>query len=398
MGSHSLPPKPFHPGFFAVPMKPMVPLFAALGAVAFLFLFFASAYTVSETEQVIVTQFGQPVGSAVNSRIEDNEAGLHFKTPFIQDVHRFEKRVLEWDGPSDSMSTREKLTIVVNAFARWRISDPLKYYQSLRDERSALSRITDIVGSATRGVVARHDLVEVIRSDKSRELKTEELNLQGMPTPTQLPLIKKGRSLLEQEVLAVAAEGGKPWGIEILEVQFKRINYNPAVSDKIYDRMTSERMQIAERFRSEGEGEAAKILGRKEKDLREIESEAYRTVQLLQGEADAKATEIYAAAYSASPAAADFYKFLKTLETYKATLGKDSTLILSTDSDFFKYLKKMAPDGPEVAPAPASAPSPGPAPVRAAPPTPAAAPAPTPAPAPAPAATPEGAPATPPAP
>jgi membrane protease subunit HflC len=373
-------------------MKPMVPLFAALGAVAFLFLFFASAYTVSETEQVIITQFGQPVGGAVNSRVEENEAGLHFKTPFIQDVHRFEKRVLEWDGPSDSMSTREKLTIVVNAFARWRISDPLKYYQSLRDERSALSRITDIVGSATRGVVARHDLVEVIRSDKSRELKTEELNLQGMPTPTQLPLIKKGRSLLEQEVLTVAAEGGKPWGIEILEVQFKRINYNPAVSDKIYDRMTSERMQIAERFRSEGEGEAAKILGRKEKDLRQIESEAYRTVQLLQGEADAKATEIYAAAYSASPAAADFYKFLKTLETYKATLGKDSTLILSTDSDFFKYLKKMAPDSPELAPAPAPTPAPRPAqvPVRAAPPAP--------APNPAPAAPDEAPPATPPAP
>jgi membrane protease subunit HflC len=358
-------------------MKGPIFLLAFAGAILLLFLFSTAAYTVGETEQVIITQFGQPVGGAINNRLEKNEAGLRFKTPFIQQVHRFEKRILEWDGPSDPMSTREKLTIVVNAFARWRISDPLKYYQSLRDEHSALSRITDIVGSATRGVVAKHDLVEVVRNDKSRRVKVEELTVQGLPAITQLPTIQYGRSVLEKEVLAAAAESAKRWGIEILEVQFKRINYNPAVSDKIYDRMTSERMQIAERFRSEGEGEAAKIIGRKEKDLRQIESDAYRKVQTIQGDADAQATEIYAQAYNTSASAADFYQYLKTLETYKTALGKDSTLIMTTESDFFKFMKSMNPKPAEGTPAPARAP------VRTPAPTPAPVPAPSPAPAPA---------------
>lgn len=371
-------------------MKASIFILSLAGAVLLLFLFSVSAYTVGETEQVIITQFGQPVGGAINNQLEKNEAGLHFKTPFVQDVHRFEKRILEWDGPSDPMSTREKLTIVVNAFARWRIADPLKYYQSLRDERSALSRITDIVGSATRGVVAKHDLVEVVRNNKTRTLKTEKMSDLGEPVfvATQLPAIQYGRSVLEKEVLAVSAESAKRWGIEILEVQFKRINYNPAVSDKIYDRMTSERTQIAERFRSEGQGEAAKIIGRKEKDLREIESSAYRRVQEIQGEADAKATEIYAQAYNTSASAAQLYQFVKTLETYKTTLGRDSTLILTTDSDFFKYLKSMNPERkteasvtPAVKPAqakssPAPAVVPAPAPVPTPPPASAPAPAP----------------------
>ncbi|WP_038165105.1 protease modulator HflC [Verrucomicrobium sp. BvORR106] len=367
-------------------MKASIYILSLAGAVLLLFLFSISAYSVGETEQIIITQFGEPVGGAVNNRLEKNEAGLHFKAPFIQQVHRFEKRILEWDGPSDSMSTREKLTVVVNAFARWRIADPLRYYQSLRDERSALSRITDIVGSATRGVVAKHDLVEVVRSDKTRKVEVEKLSVQGIAVVTQLPAIQYGRSVLEKEVLAAAAESAKAWGIEILEVQFKRINYNPAVSDKIYDRMTSERMQIAERFRSEGEGEAAKIIGRKEKDLREIESSAYRKVQEIQGEADAKATEIYAQAYNTSTSAAQLYQFVKTLETYKTTLGRDSTLILTTDSDFFKYLKSMNPEGkteatatPAVKPAQAKA---TPAPVVVPAPAPVSTPAPTSAPVP----------------
>ncbi|HSJ04469.1 MAG: protease modulator HflC [Verrucomicrobium sp.] len=326
-------------------MKTALPVLAALAAVVAFIVFSASAYTVGETEQVIITQFGEPVGSAINNRLENNEAGLHFKSPFVQQVHRFEKRILEWDGPSDSMSTREKLTIIVDAFARWRIADPLKYYQSLRDERSALSRITDIVGSATRGVVAKHDLVEVVRNDKTRTDKDLPKPGQGQDQTvvTQLRSIQYGRTVLEKEVLAVSAESARRWGIEILDVQFKRINYNPSVSDKIYDRMTSERLQIAERFRSEGEGEAAKILGRKERDLREIESAAYRKVQEIQGEADAEATSIYAQAYNISAEAADFYQFVKTMETYKTALGTDSTLILTTGSDFFKYLKNMHP-------------------------------------------------------
>lgn len=363
-------------------MKSTTVILALLGAVLALFLFSVSAYSVSETEQVIITQFGQPVGGAINNRLEENEAGLHFKVPFVQQVNRFEKRILSWDGPSDSMSTREKLTIVVDAFARWRIEDPLKYYQSLRDERGALSRITDIVGSATRGVVAKHDLVEVVRSDKTRKLKLEQMTDLGEPVvaTTQLPPIQFGRSVLEQEILTVAAQSAKRWGIEILDVQLKRVNYNPAVSEKIHERMISERMQIAERYRSEGAGEAAKILGRKEKELREIESDAYRKVQQIQGEADAKATEIYAQAYNSSPSAAGFYEFLKTIETYKTALGKDSTLILTTESDFFKYLKSMnLPAGQATPKPPQPAPArPAPAPVSAAP---APAPAPTPSPA-----------------
>jgi membrane protease subunit HflC len=240
------------------------------------------------------------------------------------------------------MTTRDKLFVVVDTFARWRIADPLKYFQSLRDERSALSRLDDIIGSETRNVVARHDLIEVVRSDKDR--KPERDAVLGDAAVGGLPPIRFGREALEKEILAAATQKVGIWGIELLDVRVKRINYKSGVIEKIYDRMMSERLQIAERFRSEGAGEAAKIEGRKEKDLRRIESEAYRTVQELQGKADAQASEIYARAYTASPQAADFYAFMKTLDTYKATLGRDSTLILTTDSDLFKLLKRVAPE------------------------------------------------------
>lgn len=351
-------------------MKPIHVLIAAgffLAAV----LFLSSAYTVGEQEQVIITQFGKPVGEAINSDPEKTEAGLHFKTPFIQEVNRFEKRILQWDGPSTPMSTKEKQTIVVNAFARWRISDPLKYFQILRDERSALSRLNDTVGNAVRSVVARHDLVEVIRTDKTRKVTKQEAAAVPAPSPTAapapvliaaaapgtLPKIQFGRELLEKQVLEQASAAVERWGIKLLDVRFKRINYNPTVSEKIHERMISERMQIAESFRSDGAGEAAKIDGRRQKELNQIESEAYRTIQELRGKADAQATEIYARAYSTSPVAPDFYQFLKTLETYKTTLGNDTTVILTTESDFFKYLKHVDGGTPKPAPAPAPAPA-----------------------------------------
>ncbi|NCA11149.1 protease modulator HflC [bacterium] len=318
--------------------SPVGGFFALLAAIAI----FGCAYTVDQTEQVVLTQFGRPIGEPINAATSRSGAGLHFKLPFVQTANRFEKRILEWDGPPGEMTTRDKLFVVVDTFARWRIADPLKYFQSLRDERSALSRLDDIIGSETRNVVARHDLIEVVRSDKDR--KPERDAVLGDAAAGGLPPIRFGREALEKEILAAATQKVGIWGIELLDVRVKRINYKSGVIEKIYDRMMSERLQIAERFRSEGAGEAAKIAGRKERDLRRIESEAYRTVQELQGKADAQASEIYARAYTASPQAADFYAFTKTLDTYKSTLGRDSTLILTTDSDLFKLLKQVAPE------------------------------------------------------
>ncbi len=316
------------------------PLGAFLAVLAAIGLF-GCAYTVDQTEQVVLTQFGRPIGEPINAAASRSGAGLHFKLPFVQTANRFEKRILEWDGPPGEMTTRDKLFVVVDTFARWRIADPLKYFQSLRDERSALSRLDDIIGSETRNVVARHDLIELVRSDKDR--KPERDAALADAGAGGLPPIRFGREALEKEILAAAMQKVGIWGIELLDVRVKRINYKSGVIEKIYDRMMSERLQIAERFRSEGAGEAAKIQGRKEKDLRRIESEAYRKVQELTGAADAKASEIYARAYTASPLAADFYAFTKTLDTYRETLGRDSTLILTTESDLFRLLKEVEP-------------------------------------------------------
>ena len=316
--------------------SPLGGLLAVVAAIAI----FGCAYTVDQTEQVVLTQFGRPIGEPINAVGSAAGAGLHFKLPFVQTANRFEKRILEWDGPPGEMTTRDKLFVVVDTFARWRIADPLKYFQSLRDERSALSRLDDIIGSETRNVIARHDLIEVVRSDKDRVPDQDKALGEAGATVGTLPPIRFGREALEKEILAAAMQKVGIWGIELLDVRVKRINYKAGVIEKIYDRMISERLQIAERFRSEGAGEAAKIEGRKERDLRKIESDAYRKVQEIQGTADAKASEIYARAYTSSPDAANFYTFVKTLDTYKATLGRDSTLILTTDSDLFRLLKQ----------------------------------------------------------
>lgn len=301
----------------------------------------SSAYTVSQTEQVFITEFGKPVGSPINADPAKNEAGLHWKKPFIQQVNRIEKRMLEWDGPATEMPTRDKLYISVDNFARWRISDPRTYFEKLRDERSALSRLDDIIGSETRNVIASHDLIEVIRSDKNRKPVRDPSLTTGNSNLGVLPPIQFGRNQLDQQILKAAQPKVKAWGIELIDVRFKRINYKPGVIEKIYARMASERQQIADRFRSEGAGEAAKILGRKERDLLQIESEAYRKEQEIKGKADAQATGIYATAYNSSPSAADFYQFVKTLETYKKTLGKDTTTIFTSDSDLFRLFKHV---------------------------------------------------------
>jgi membrane protease subunit HflC len=314
-----------------------------LAAVVLALVLAASAYTVDEAEQVVVTQFGRPVGRPVNAAGAPGGAGLHFKLPLVQTVNRFDKRILEWDGPPGEMTTRDKLYIVVDNFARWRIIDPLKYFQSLRDERSALSRLDDIIGSEVRNVVARHDLIELVRSDRTRAPEKDPTLEEAGGSVNVLPPIRLGRLALEREILAAASQKVGIWGIELLDVRVKRLNYKAGVIEKIYDRMKSERLQIAERFRSEGAGEAAKIDGRREKELQEIESGAYRKVQEIMGDADATASAIYSEAYAASPAASEFYRFTRTLETWRQTLGSDTTLVLTTDSDLFRLLKGIDP-------------------------------------------------------
>jgi membrane protease subunit HflC len=293
-------------------------------------------YVLEETEQAIITQFGKPVGEPVT------QAGPHFKVPFTQQVNRIHKQVLEWDGQRSEMPTRDKLYISVDAFARWRIVKPLEYFRRLRDERSAQSRLDDILGSETRNAVAKHDLIEVIRTTKGRKPERDEMLAQGDEGSGNigvLPDINKGRNAIEAEIRDAAKVKLAELGIELLDIRFKRINYNPSVVEKIYERMISERQQIASRFRSEGEGEAAKIMGDRERDLSVIESEAYKRVQEIRGEADAKATSIYAAAYSTTPEARALYAFLKTLDTYKKVVNESDTYVVSTESELFRFLR-----------------------------------------------------------
>jgi modulator of FtsH protease HflC len=320
-------------------MKPRGCLLLLIAPLAILLLFavLGSFYAVDQTEQVIITQFGKPVGDPIT------DPGLHFKLPLVQTISRIDKRFLEWDGAPVAIPTRDKTYIHVDTFARWRINDPKTYFVRLHDERSAQSRLEDILGSETRNAIAKHDLIEIVRTDKNRKPLRDE-NLKNVPTGVGtigvLPPIQFGRLKIEEEIKAAAAAKLAEFGIELLDLRLKRVNYNPDVLDRIYQRMISERRQIAQRFRSEGEGEAARIAGQKERDLNEIQSTAYRQVQQIRGQADAKATEIYAHAYTQNPQAAEFYGFLKSMETYRKVLTKDSTLLLSTDSDLFGLLKR----------------------------------------------------------
>ena len=289
-----------------------------------------TVYTVKEGQQVILTQFGKPIGKAID------EAGLHFKLPFIVKVNVIEKRVLSWDGKSVPMPTRDKTYIQVDTFARWKISNPLEYFESLRDERRALSRLDDILGSVTRNAVAKHDLLEVVRSTKDR--KPERTDLLTEKEAVFEP-IKIGRREIEKNVFEIAKTKLDGTGIELLDLRFKRINYNQSVERQIYEQMISERQKIAERFRSEGAGEAARTMGKMEREVKRIESEAYLKIQSILGEADAESTRIYAEAYGGTPERESFYEFVKTLEAYDKILDENTTVIFSTDSDLFKLLK-----------------------------------------------------------
>jgi membrane protease subunit HflC len=287
-----------------------------------------AVYIVSETDQVIVTQFGQPKGGAVTT------AGMHFKAPFIQKTHFFDKRWLEWDGDPNQIPTKDKKYIWVDTYCRWRISDPLVFFQRVRDERGAHSRLDDIVDGETRNAVANFDLIEIVRTSNRDFEMTEDaalLDFSGV-----VGKIQTGRDKLAKIILENAARIAHEFGVELRDVQIKRVNYVDEVQRKVFDRMISERKRIASKYRSEGDGKSAEIRGQKERELKRIVSEAYRKAQEVKGKADAEATKIYALAYNLDP---EFYQFLKTLETYRAALEKDTWLILSTDSEFFKYLK-----------------------------------------------------------
>jgi membrane protease subunit HflC len=312
-------------------------LLAVFGVILLFRAVLGCFYAVHQTEQVIVTQFGKPVDEPTT------DPGLHFKLPFIQEVNRIDKRFLEWDGLPVAIPTRDKTYIHVDTYARWRIEDPKTYFVRLHDERSAQSRLEDILGSETRNAIAKHDLIEIVRTDKDRKPMVDEslkVGPVGIGTIGVLPPIAYGRLKIEAEIKTAAEVKLAEFGVQLLDLRLRRVNYNPDVLDRIYQRMISERRQIAQRFRSEGEGEAARIAGNKERDLNEIQSTAYRKVQEIRGQADAKATEIYARAYTQNAQAAEFYAFLKSMETYRKVLTKDSTLVLSTDSDLFNLLKR----------------------------------------------------------
>lgn len=286
-------------------------------------------YTVSETEQVILTQFGKPVGKPVS------DAGLHFKVPFIQKANYFERRWLEWDGDANQVPTRDKKFIWVDAYARWRVEDPLLYFQSVRDERGAQTRLDDILDGATRKSIAQWDLIEIVRST-SRELDRSVGSDVGDEGDSWITNIKQGRHEITREILAQASGVARNYGIELVDVRIKRVNYVDEVLKKVYERMISERRRIAEKSLSEGEGRAAEIRGQKERELKRVRSGAYREAQEIIGRADAEATRIYAETYGRAP---EFYAFLETLESYEATIDKNTWLVLSTDSEFFSYLK-----------------------------------------------------------
>ncbi|MCK6547819.1 protease modulator HflC [Myxococcota bacterium] len=287
-------------------------------------------YTVDEREQAVITRFGEPIGTAIV------EPGLHVKVPFADRVNRFEKRWLEWNGDPNQIPTRDKKYIWVSTFARWRISDPLLFYQRMTDERNAVSRIDDIIDGETRNTVATYDLIEAVRAS-NREFEDEEY-LEGERRET-FAAVAHGRNELTRRILERAQPPLRELGVELVDVQFKRINYVEEVQLKVFDRMISERKRIAERFRSEGLGESAKIRGEKERELAEIRSEAFKKTEEIRGKADAEASRIYAGAYGKDP---EFYEFVRSLESYRQTVSSQTSVLIGTDSDFYKYLTNQS--------------------------------------------------------
>lgn len=308
-------------------MKHLVLVAAGAIALMLLLLFSGALYIIDETQQVVITQFGSPVGEPVTV------PGIQWKVPFVQTANRFEKRFLEWDGDSNQLPTKDKRFIHVDTYARWRISDPLKFFQRLRDERGGQSRLDDILDGETRNTIAKHKLIEVVRSS-NREFATSEELGKAIELQSTAP-IRFGRAALASEVLKAAQARTEDLGIEILDFRFKKINYVEEVRREVYARMISERKRIAEQFRSEGAGEAARINGQRERELKKISSEAYRDAEQIKGLADAKAADIYARVYGLD---AEFYRFQKSLNVLQDTMDAQTLLLLSTDGELLRYL------------------------------------------------------------
>lgn len=316
-------------------VKNMKTLMSFVGVIAVLTLLaFASGflYVINETQQVVITQFGKPVGDPITA------AGLHIKVPFIQQAHYFEKRLLDWDGDPNQIPTKDKKYIWVDTMARWKINNALKFLESVGNEFGARSRLDDIINSATRDAVTSHLLVETVRNTNRILEDTTEQGDDMIVTDEALERIHVGRQQLTRMILEKAKQLAPQYGIDIVDVRIKRVNYVEDVRNKVYDRMIAERKRAAEKYRSEGQGKSAEIQGQVAKELKLITSQAYKQAQIVMGKADAQAIVIYAQAYDKDPA---FYAFMKTLETYPKTIDAHSTLLLSTDSDYYKYLKRM---------------------------------------------------------
>ncbi len=291
-----------------------------------------STYIVNEKEQVVITQFGKPVGKAIT------EAGIKFKIPFIQDANFFDKRYLEWDGDPNQVPTKDKKFIFVDTYARWEITDPLQFYKRLTNERGAQSRLDDILDGETRDYIANNNIEETVRNSNRMPVLTDTLS---EPVSDSLVHIKSGREKIEQMILKSANERASDLGIAILDFRFKRLNYVKEVQDQVYKRMTSERFRIADKFRSEGQGEASIINGEKERELKSIQSEAFKEAEQIKGKADAQAASIYAASYNQSEQSRNLYAFLKSMESFEKTFDDKTSLIISTRSEFYKFLKSM---------------------------------------------------------
>ena len=297
-----------------------------------LILISSSFYMVNEKEQVVITQFGRPVGNAVTT------PGVNFKIPFIQTANVFDKRYLEWDGDPNQIPTKDKKFIFIDTYARWRITDPLQFYKRLTNERGAQSRIDDILDGETRDYIANHNLEETVRNSNRKPSLTDTLT---EPSSDSLVDIKVGREKIEKMILKTANERAADLGIVILDFKIKRINYVNEVREQVFKRMNSERFRIADKFRSEGQGEASRINGEKEKELKIIQSTAFEQAEKIKGKADAKAAAIYAEAYNQSAKAQNLYAFLKSMETFEKTFDKKTSVILSTDSELYKFLKSI---------------------------------------------------------
>jgi len=306
--------------------------YLAIPVILLLIVIFSGAYIVDETEQVVITQFGKSIGQPKTA------PGLYFKIPFIQQANYFPKNLLEWDGDPGQVPTLDKTFIYVDTFARWKIVDPLRFFQTVNNEVGALGRLDDILDAAVRNFITSFPLIETVRRS-NRNLEVTELGSEKVEGISPLGEVKLGRRQIIKGILAQAQPKLAEYGIELVDVKIKRLNYVEEVQKTVYARMIAERQQIAEKFRSEGQGEARKIEGNRDKDLKEITSDAYRRGEEIKGTADAEATQIYAQAYQRDP---EFYSFLKTLDIYERTLDKDSALVLSTDSELLQYLKGSA--------------------------------------------------------